>query len=88
MHLGSRNFDRSPVNEKENLHSDCIFQNKVCCGKVSSNKDIQFQFSTLTALKEVEDLRSQFITLSILEREAQNARKKQRHQKIEDSFVH
>ena len=38
MHLGSRNFDRSPVNEKENLPSDCIFQNKVCCGKVQKGR--------------------------------------------------
>ena len=38
MHLGSWNFDRSPVNEKENLRSDCIFQNKVCCGKVQEER--------------------------------------------------
>ena len=54
MHLGSRNFDRSPVNEKENLHSDCIFQNKVCCGKVqkgsgSDREKVSFRVCSVAA---------------------------------------
>ena len=54
MHLGSRNFYRSPVNEKENLRSDCIFQNKVCCGKVqkgrgSNREKVSFQVCSVAA---------------------------------------